>query len=433
MPDVSLAGGAMADVPFEPREVARVGLVGLGRRQIGGLLFCLLNIDAVEIVAVCDPDPEAAAAVAARVGQSGQRPPTSYATTNGFAEMIARDDVELVCVGTPWELHAPMAVAAMNAGKHVAVEVPAAVTVEDCWALVEASERNQRHCVMLENCCYGYNELLVLNMVRAGMFGDLIHGEAAYIHDLRAHLMEQDWRRLAHVHRNGNLYPTHGLGPVASYMDINRGDRFESMVSMSSAQRSLERWRTENIPSDDPRSQETYRCGDINTSIIRTAAGRTILLQHDIVSPRPYDRRNLISGTKGVFEDFPARIYFDGQKPAHEFTTIDAYKDAFEHTLWKRDVDRAERVGGHGGMDFLMLSCLIEAMRTGTAPHMDVYDAAAWSVPGPLSEQSVAGGGAVVEVPDFTRGAWKRSNRVVAFGGVYELHRTGPINSLNEI
>jgi hypothetical protein len=250
--------------------------------------------------------------------------------------------------------------------------------------------------------------MMVMNMVRAGLFGELTHGEAAYLHDLRTVLTEDRseglWRRLPHTRRNGNLYPTHGLGPVAHYMGIHKGDRFESMVSMSSLESSLTAYVRRTFPNT-PKGSEKYVCGDMNTSIIKTTRGRTILLQHNVVSPMPYDRLNMIQGSAGVFRDYPARIFIDGHAE-HAWQPIDAYKDKYEDALWKRQGELAQKLGGHGGMDFLMSWRLVQCMRDGLPPDMDVYDAAAWSVPGPLSEASVAAGGAPMAFPDFTRGGW---------------------------
>jgi predicted dehydrogenase len=403
VPNVSVVG-----MPFEKRDLVRVGLAGLGSRQ-GGLMRNMLSVDGAEITAIWDADPEASAKALATITESGARPPVVCGEgMAGLDELVARDDVDIVLVATPWRLHVPMALTVLNAGKHVGVEVPAAVTLEECWELVEASERNRRHCVILENCCYGDEELLVLNMVKAGAFGELLHGEAAYIHDLRKMLLtNKAWRRQAHIDRNGNLYPTHGLGPVAMYMGINRGDRLTSLVSMSSPALGLQKWRAENIPAGDPIHDEVYQCGDVNTSILQTAAGLTIMLQHQVVGPRPYDRLNVIVGTDGVFEGFPARIYLGSQDGPEEYTGLDAYKEQYQHHLWRDQGERALKAGGHGGMDYIMLSRLVDCMRRGVEPDLDVYDAAAWSAPGPLSDASVAQGGAPVEIPDFTRGAWK--------------------------
>ena len=396
--------------PFEARPAVRVAMLGCGKRG-ASMLRNYLRLDHVEVTAVCDIDKDAAAKMQADVERAGRRPPAMY--TKGerdFENLVQRDDVDIAYIATPWEWHVPMAVAAMKQGKHAAVEVPAASTIEDCWKLVNTSEQTRRHCIMLENCCYGYNELLVLAMVRDGLFGDLLHGECAYIHDLRHQLFEDKseglWRRFPHTRHNGNLYPTHGLGPVANYMSINRGDRFDYLVSMSSPQRGLDAWREAHTPRDSPKWKEKYICGDMNTSLIKTANGLTIKLQHDVVNPHPYDRLNLISGVKGVFRDYPPRIYFDGGDP-EAWAEVDQYKEKYEHPLWKRQGELARKLGGHGGMDFLMLYRLAECMRTGTPPDMDVYDATAWSAPGPLSEASVAHGSAPQAFPDFTRGRWK--------------------------
>jgi hypothetical protein len=401
----------MRNVPFERRMMVRVGLIGAGGRGMS-LLGDLLAIDGVQVTAVYDHGAAQARRAQARVVKSGQSEPALHAgDERGYQELCERNDVDIVYVATPWETHVPMAVYAMEHGKHVAVEVPAATTLEDCWRLVDTSERTRRHCVMLENCCYGYNEMLVNRMVHAGLLGEITHAEAAYIHDLREVLLadagEGLWRRAPHITRDGNLYPTHGLGPVAWYLDIHRGDRFDFLVSVSSMERSLTAFRDQHVAADSPKRQERYLCGDMNTSIIKTVRGRTILLQHDVVTPRPYDRNNLIAGTKGAFRDYPPRLYLDGQPGGEEWLSLDAFKAEYEDPLWKRVGKLALDVGGHDGIDFLMNYRLMECMREGLPPDMDVYDAAAWSAPGPLSEQSVARGSAPVPFPDFTRGRWR--------------------------
>jgi hypothetical protein len=304
-----------------------------------------------------------------------------------------------------------MALAGMNSGKHVASEVPAATTVADCWKLVDASEKTRKHCVILENCCYGFNEMMVLNMVRKGLLGTLTHGEAAYIHDLRSLLLADSgeglWRRFPHIDHDANLYPTHGLGPVANYMGVNRGDKFDTLVSLSSREASLTEYRDKTVPANSAKRTEKYRCGDMNTSILRTTLGRTVMLQHDVVTPRPYSRLNLIQGTNGTFADYPARIYVEGRTKNHAWENPEAYKAEFEHDLWKRVGELARKLGGHGGMDFIMSYRLIECFKQGTPPDMDVYDAAAWSAPYGLSETSNAKNGASQKFPDFTRGRWR--------------------------
>jgi hypothetical protein len=249
-------------------------------------------------------------------------------------------------------------------------------------------------------------------MVRAGLFGELTHAEAAYIHDLREVLFDDHeglWRRDEHFTRNGNLYPTHGLGPVAHYLDINRGDRFEALVSMSSREASLSA-RRDRLPAGDPRRKDTYACGDMNTSIIRTARGRTVLLQHDVVTPRPYTRINHIAGTNGVFRDYPARIFLDGSGK-EQWGSLKPHKKRFEHPLWAR-LRKVASKSGHGGMDYVMSWRLMQCVREGLVPDMDVYDAASWSAPAPLSEDSIKAGSGAVAFPDFTRGGWKEPRPV---------------------
>jgi predicted dehydrogenase len=405
------AAETMAGVPFERRETVRIGFVGLGGRG-SSLLGNLLACEGVRVPAVCDVRPERARRAAERIGKSRQPTPETYTDgDHAYEALCRRDDLDLVLVATPWEWHVPMAVAAMTHGKHAAVEVPAATTLDDCWTLVDTSEKTRRHCVMLENCCYGRSEMQVLRMARAGLFGELVHGEAAYIHDLRAALFDEEgegnWRRAPHVRRDGNLYPTHGLGPVARYLVIHEGDRFVRLVSMSSREAGLTAWREAHVAAADPRRREVYRCGDVNTSLLKTEKGRTVVLQHIVTAPRPYDRVNLLQGTRGAFRDYPERIYLDGVTPNDDWEPLDKYRAEWDDPLWRDMGELARRSGGHGGMDFLMCYRLVRCLREGLAPEMDVYDAAAWSAPGPLSDASVAKNGAPVAFPDFTRGRWQ--------------------------
>jgi len=402
---------SMIGVPLAPTQTVRFGVIGTGGRGTS-MIEEMIALENAEIRAVCDVNRDAALTAVGKIEKAGKKAPEAYTKgDHDFETLASRDDLDFIYIATPWHWHVPMAVAALKAGKHCGVEVPAATTLEDCWTLVNASEKARRHCLIMENCCYGENELLVLNLVRAGLLGDLVHGEAAYIHDLREELLsnrgEGLWRRLPHTRQNGNLYPTHGLGPVANYMGINRGDRFDYLVSVSSLQAGLEQYRDAHFPADDPKRAEKYVEGDMNTSVIRTALGRTIVLQHDVVNARPYDRINLISGTKGIFRDYPPRIYLDGQPGDEAFTSIDSFKAKYEHPLWQTSGELARKLGGHGGMDFLMLYRLVECFRQGIPPDIDVYDAAAWSAPAPLSQQSIAGGSAPVKFPDFTRGRWQ--------------------------
>lgn len=408
---------SMIGVPFVRHDVVRVGIVGTGLRG-RSVLHELLGVENVRITALCDIAPEKAAMALDMVRKAGRSEPVATITSGerGFEELVRRDDIDIVYTATPWEWHVPVCLAAMELGKHVATEVPAAYTIDDCWKLVNTSEKTRRHCIMMENCNYGYNELLVLNMVRAGLFGELKHGGAAYNHDLRTILFENRdeglWRRAHHTLRNGNLYTTHGLGPVALYMDIDRGDRFEYMVSMSTTEMGLTKWRADHHETESSKAGERYITGDLNSSLIKTAMGRTIRLEHDVSSPRPYSRINSIQGSKGIFEDYPPRIYLDDMDPGHEWQAIDGFKAEHEHELWRTLGERA-RSGGHGGMDYVMAWRLVHCMREGLVPDMDVYDAASWSVPGPLSEASVKKGSAPMKFPDFTRGKWKEARRTL--------------------
>ncbi len=403
-------GRSMIGVPFERHDTVRLAMIGTGLRG-RSILGEMVNIPGVSVTALCDTVQEKADKAKAIIEKAGQPPPAMYVKgEGGYKELLKRTDIDIVYIATPWEWHVPQALAAMNADKHVAIEVPAGYSLKDLWQLVDTSEKTRRHLMMMENCCYDYDELLILNMVRAGVFGDIVHGEGAYNHDLRAILFETRdeglWRRAHHALRDSNLYPTHGLGPVANYMNINRGDKFEYMVAMSSGSLGLQEYRKEKVAADDPRQKEVYKAGDYNTNLIKTAKGRTIMVQHNVSTPRPYDRINLIQGTKGVFRDYPSRIYIEKDKGGHQWQPIDAYKAKYEHDLWRFEGEQARKLGGHGGMDYLMCWRLIQCFRGGLVPDMDVYDAAAWSAPGPLSEISVAKGSMPIKFPDFTRGKW---------------------------
>ena len=410
---------AMTGVPFQAKEPVKMGIIGVGGRGTS-LLHDLLAVDNVEVRAICDLVPEKVARAQKAVTDASQAKPAGFTQGEWDFKNLNQVDLDIVYIATPWNWHVPMAIDAMKNGKHAAVEVPAATTLEQCWDLVNTSEATRRHCVILENCCYGSSEMMVLAMVRDGFFGEITHGEAAYLHDLRGILTAAEgeglWRRFPHIQRNGNLYPTHGLGPVAHYMEINRSDRFDYLVSVSSAEASLSAYVRANFPEGDPKRAEKYVCGDMNTSIIKTVNGRSILLQHDVVNPRPYSRLNLISGTKGAFADYPPRVFQDGQKDEN-WQNIDAFREKYEHPLWKSTGELAQKVGGHGGMDFVMNYRLMDCLKRGLPPDIDVYDAAAWSAPTPLSEASVAGNGAPQKFPDFTRDRWKNRSSSTLFRG----------------
>lgn len=395
----------------------RCGIIGVGERG-APMTDLLLNIDGVDIKAICDIDEYMLdRAIAAVRKKTGRAPERITGSNTAFTRLCDRPDIDVVFVFTPWEWHAPMAMAAMKAGKHVFVEVPIATTVDDMWKLVETSEATQRHCMMLENCCYGREELMVLNMVRQNLFGELLHGQGAYIHELKQQLAKPErgegvWRPFWQTKQRGNLYPTHGLGPVAQYMNINRGDRFDYVVSMDSPALGMAKYAREKLPADSPRRNWPFIAGDMNSSLIKTVKGRTILVQHDINSPRPYDRLNYIQGTNGAFGGYPARIAIDegGISPTshHEWDTdMDKWFAKYDHPLWTRVGQEATMRGGHGGQDFVMLWRVVTCLRNGLPVDQPVYDGAAWSVLFDLSDRSVRNRSAPQTIPDFTRGAWE--------------------------
>jgi hypothetical protein len=397
------------DLRFPPLDAVRIGMIGVGGRGMS-LLGNLLDIDRVEIKAVCDVVPGRVERAQQRVVAKGQPEPAGYTKDDtDFENLCRRDDLDLVYIATPWDWHVPMALSAMQQGKHAAIEVPAAMTLGECWQLVDTAEQTRRHCVMLENCCYGEIELMVLRMTHQGVLGDLTHGEAGYIHEARDYLLqgtrEANWRRGFVSRLDGNLYPTHGLGPVALYLDVNTGDRFDRLVSMSSRELALSQ-RRDTLSPDDPRRRERFACGDLNTTLLKTSLGRTIMVQYSMVQSRPYSRVNLIAGTRGTFGDYPPRLHLDA-KPGDWITDLKPYRDGYGHPLWKQLDAQARQSGGHGGMDYVMNRRLIDCLREGLPMDLTVYDAAAWSSIVPLSIESVSKGSAPVVAPDFTRGAWK--------------------------
>jgi predicted dehydrogenase len=400
-------------------ERVRVGLVGIGSRGSGALPR-LRAIEGVEIKALCDVRPERVAEGVKRLERTPHKPATYSGREDAWKQMCARDDLDVVYNCTPWHLHAPISVFAMEHGKHAFSEIPAAVTMEECWQLVETSERTKKHCMMLENCCYDFFELITLNMAQQGFFGEIVHGEGAYLHDLmHLNFSKSDyhdmWRLKQNAARNGNLYPMHGLGPIAQIMNINRGDRFDYLVSMQSNDFQMRKKADElaaNDPFFAPYAGRNYR-GNMNTTTVRTEKGRTILVQHDVTSPRPYSRLHTVVGTRATAQKYPepARIS-DG---AHKWLAPAEQKkleEKYTFDLVKKIGETARKVGGHGGMDFLMDWRWASLLRHGLPLDMDVYDAAAWTAVGLLSEVSVANRSRSVDVPDFTGGAWKKNKPV---------------------
>jgi predicted dehydrogenase len=400
-------------------EKVRIGIIGLGMRGPGAVER-MSFIDGVEIKALCDQYPDRVAAAQVILEKKGLAKATEYSgSKDAWKDLCNRPDIDLVYITTPWSWHTPMAVYAMEHGKHAASEVPAAKTIEECWQLVETSERTRKHCMMLENCCYDFFELLTLNMARNGLFGELVHAEGAYIHDLRSLNFDKKgyaemWRLKENGSRNGNLYPTHGLGPIAQCLNINRGDQMDYLVSMSSNDFMMGAMAKEKAATDgfyNEFKDKQYR-GDMNTTVIKTKKGKTIMVQHDVTSPRPYSRIHLISGTKGIARKWPdpSKISFgEGWIREDEYKLLE---EKYTPPIVKHIGAIAKNVGGHGGMDFIMDWRLIDCLRNGLPLDEDVYDAALWSSIAPLSEKSVAQRSHSLDIPDFTRGEWKTNKPV---------------------
>ena len=392
----------------------RIGFVGLGMRGPGAVER-MSYIEGVEIVALCDQYEDRVEKCQKFLEKKGLPRAKSYSgSKDAWKQMCENPDIDLIYITSPWSWHTPMAVYAMEHGKHAASEVPAAVTIDECWQLVETSERTKKHCMMLENCCYDFFELLTLNMARQGFFGDIVHGEGAYIHNLLDGNFKKDgyaemWRLKENQNRNGSLYPTHGLGPICQVMNINRGDQLEYLTSMSSNDFQMAAMAKELASKDGFFTEFTtdhYR-GNMNTTTIRTVNGHTIMVQHDVTSERPYSRIHLVSGTKGIACKWPepARISI-----ADEWLNEDEMKkleEKYTPEIVTKIGEMAKKVGGHGGMDFMMDWRLIDCLRNGLPLDQDVYDAALWSAIEPLSEKSVANRSNSVDAPDFTCGSWK--------------------------
>ncbi len=395
-----------------PLETVRVGYVGVGN-QGSGHLRNLLRIEGVEIKAVCDIREDRIRWAGEQCEKAGKSKPTGY--SNGpedFKRMCDTEDLDLVYTATPWEWHVPVCVKAMETGSHAATEVPGAITLEGCWELVEASEKYRKHCLTMENCNYDRTELMLFNMVRQGLFGELLHAECGYLHDLREWKFGQayyphDWRLKYSIKRNADLYPTHGLGPVAQWMDITRGNKFEYLVSMASPSRSLKLEAIKRFGKDHPLAKTDYALGDVINTLIKTNKGQTILVTHDTNSPRPYSRRILIQGTSGLARKYPEqKIYIEGLSEPHRWEDLSAYAEKYKHPLLASLEEKAEGAG-HGGMDFIEDYRLIQCLREGKPTDSDVYEGATISAVVALSEKSIASKSVPVEFPDFTRGKWK--------------------------
>ena len=394
-------------------DTVRIGFIGLGNRGPGHVSSMSL-IEGVDIKALCDIVPEQAEKSRKMVEQRGFKPEVYSGNPEAWKKLCDRNDIDLVYICTPWNMHASMAIYAMEHGKHVAVEVPAARTLDECWQLVETSEKTRRHCMMMENCCYDFFELLTLNMARQGFFGDIVHCEGAYIHNLLASNFNKKeywdmWRLKENAHRQGNLYPTHGLGPVCQILDINRGDKLNFLVSVMSNDFQMNELAKKLAATDDFYKEyvnNRYR-GNMTTTTILTEKGKTIMIQHDVTSPNVYTRIHKVSGTKAAALKYPepSKISVGDEWVSDE--EMRSIEEKYTPAIVRKVGEMAKKVGGHGGMDFLENWRLIDCLRNSLPLDEDVYDAALWSSIAPLSEWSVAHKSNPVSIPDFTRGSYK--------------------------
>lgn len=414
----SKATGSVVNLKVDAISKVRVGMIGMGNR--GSVLIqmfeYLIKNNFAEIVALSDLKEDKIQKNNAYLKKIQEKEADLYfGGEDEWKKVADRDDIDLLIIATPWKYHTEMSIYGMEKGKHVACEVPVAYTLEDCWKLIETAERTQKHCMMMENCCFNGEELWVLNMVNQGVFGDLNHAEGAYIHDLRKHMLddvyyEDQWRIKHHENRNGNFYTTHGLGPVSFYMDIGRGDNYDHLVSMSSREQSL------SIAAKEQNSKfSNFACGDMNTTLIRTKKGKSIMLQFDVHTGRPYSRLNTLTGTKAVHQGYPSRLFINEPELkywGHNWLKEEEYKsyrEKYDHPLWnklKTQID-ANAVG-HGGMDFVMIYRLIRCLNKGLPLDINLYDGILWSAVTPLSEISVANESASTKIPDFTGGTWEK-------------------------
>ena len=400
-------------------DTVRIAVIGLGNRgQMA--LERLPKIEGVKIIAIADIDSN-------KVNESSDKYfkdypysiPDKYYGNNDWQIICQRKDIDLIYVCTHWELHTPIAVFAMENDKHVAVEVPAALTIKECWQLVKTAEKTRKHCIQLENCMYDFFEISTLNMVQNNLLGELVHTEGAYIHDLRSLNFSKtyywnNWRLRNLKKTDGNTYPTHGLGPLAHLLNIHRGDRMTHLVSMSSSQYGLSKYLNENASTNIKWEGETFKKGDMNTTLIHTNNGKTIMLQHDVTSPRPYSRLFTVSGTKGFIQKYPVKSMSFSPNSHRSLNSKDINDTIIKYQphVIKNIKEKAKEIGGHGGMDYIMDYRLIYCLRNGLPLDMDIYDAAEWSAIVELSKRSVEKGSMPMKIPDFTRGNWKKLKKV---------------------
>jgi hypothetical protein len=418
----------------------KLAIIGVGARGLNHLDLVLRRPD-VDLVAICDVEPRTLALAKDMITKSGKKMPQVY-TGDDYAwkKMLeVKGGLDGVIIATPWEWHKPMIMGALDAGlKYVATEVILGITLQDHWDVVKAAEKNNAHVMMLENVCYRRDVMAVLNMVRQGLFGELIHLQGGYQHDLREvkfndgvqyygngvefgekGYSEAHWRTEHSVHRNGDLYPTHGIGPIANYIDINRGNRFLSLNSFSTKTRGLHDYIVKKGGENHPNTKVKFKLGDIVTTQINCANGETVLLQHDTNLPRPYSLGFRVQGTEGLWMDVNKGIYIqDKSAKPHQWDDAKTWLDKYDHPLWQKWSKETEGAG-HGGMDFFVIHSFVESIKRKIPTPMDVYDAATWSAITPLSEQSIELGNETVEFPDFTGGQWMYRKPVFALGNEF--------------
>jgi predicted dehydrogenase len=416
----------------------KLGFIGVGLRGQGHLELALRRND-VDVVAICDVQQRMIDMSKELVAKSKKPMPQIIMDgPYGYRKLLENKDIDAVVIATPWEWHTVMCIDSMNAGKYTACEVITGMTVEECWELVHTSERTGMPLMMLENVCYRRDVMAVLNMVRQNVFGEIIHLQGGYQHDLREvkfndgnkpygggaefgekGFSEAQWRTLHSVNRNGDLYPTHGIGPIATMIDINRGNRFTELVSFSSKARGLHDYVVKAGGEGHPNAKVNFKLGDVVTTMIKCANEETILLQHDTNLPRPYSLGFRVQGTKGIWMDVNRSIYIEGQsKEAHRWEDVKEWLDKYDHPLWKKYGNDAAGAG-HGGMDWFVLNAFIEAAKRKMPTPQDVYDAVTWSVITPLSETSIRLGGETIDFPDFTQGKWMYRKNDFARGDAY--------------
>jgi len=406
------ASGLAIRAAGDEEKVVRVGVIGTGNRG-RSLLGVLLRIKDVAIPALCDIDTANLERAESAVVKSGRSRPEAYSRgEEDYRRLLEREDLDAVLIATSWKWHARMAVEGMKAGKYVAVEVPAAQTLKECWELVETQERTRVPCMMLENWSFRRDNLAVLNMIRQGSLGEMVHCHCAHSHDCIDHWFwdpqgNERWGAQYLINRNCDQYPTHSLGPVLSWLDINCGDSFASIVSVATSQRGIHAYFARKFGPDHPNAKREYAQGDIVTSLVRTQKGRTVVINYDMQLPRPYDNRWMIQGTLGLYDEDKGAVYLEGRSPKyHEWEPFAPYQERHEHAWWKSLREQAADAG-HGGTDDLELREFIRAVRNRAPTPLDIYDSVTMSMIIPLSGESISKNGAPIPCPDFTRGRWK--------------------------